>query len=786
MRFFKTLVFIFPLLFACVVASGQQVTTVKVVGNTNTDSYLIVSASGIVGGAELKPGVTRDAIKKVYRLGLFSDVMIDTTLVPAGVEVTIRVEEFTVVSAVKYTGNRKISDKKLEEEAKVVEGEIASPQRILLWKRRILDVYQEKGYLLAEVTDRQTPLEEGRMKLEFLIDEGKSVRIKQITILGNEHFPDGKVRRNMENKEKALFRSGSFKEDEFEMDLERIVEFYRKHGYADSKVTDHEIRYDDSKEWIYITITVDEGKRYKVGEISFEGNQVYQTGLLRKALKYKSGDVYDSEKMEKSLMEMYSIFGEDGYIYASIIPDESVRSDTIIDVEYGIAENNPARVRKIDIEGNMKTREKVIRRELKVLPGDIFRRSSLVRSQRAVYNLGFFEDVLIDSRRANEEGDIDLIFKVTEKMAGQIGLGVAYSQLDELTGYLTLSIPNLMGRGESSYIKLERGGRKTNVQVGYTEPWLFDTPLTVGTDLFYVTRVRDGYDEKRVGGALTASRPIPWLDYTRVYWMYRLEDVGYYPGYDTLYDTFYDTLSSEDLSEAVPNKSYSVPQVIDTLVIPRVVPRVPLEWEGERRASTTRLTLVRDTRDSYFNATMGTRNMISAEFVGGYLGGEVRYQKYEGESRWYHPVLWKHVIMFRARGGYVGSYQEGEAVPISERFFVGGVGDWGVRGYGDWGRDIGPRSGWNPLGGKVALVLNAEYKIPFAKSVYGLFFADAGNVWEGLRETELNSRDDMKKSAGFGIRIEIPMMGVMGFDFGYGFDKPDPGWQPHFQIGTAF
>ena len=748
MRIFKTLVLVLPLLFACVVAFGQQVVNVSVTGNTNTDDDLIISTSGITGGGELRPGVTRDAIKKIYKLGLFSDVDIDTTLVPAGVDVTIRVKEFPVVSSVKYIGNRKISDKELKEETKVVNGDIASSQRILLWKKRILDAYLDKSHLLAEVTVRDIPLEDGQIKLQFLIDEGTRVRIKQITIFGNEHFPDNKVEGSMNNREKTWYRSASFSEEEFEEDLHRVVEFYRKRGYADCRVTEHEITYDDSKEWMYIAITVDEGKMYRVGNISLEGNKVFRTDFLKRALKYKTGDIYNSENMEKSLMDMYSIFGEDGYIYASIIPDETVRSDTIIDVHYKVAENNPARVRKIDIEGNMKTREKVIRREIRIMPGDIFKRSLLVKSQRAVFNLGFFEDVLIDSRPANEKGDIDLIFNVTEKMAGQIGMGVAYSQVDRLTGYLTLSLPNLMGRGESSYIKLERGGRKTNVQVGYTEPWLFDTPLTVGTDLFYVTRIRDGYDEKRMGGAVTASRPIAWPEYTRAYWMYRLEDVEY----------VVDTASSQAF----------------------------LDWEGKRRASTTRLTLVRDTRDSFFNATIGTRNMISGEFAGGYLGGQVRYQKYEAESRWYRPLLWKHVIMFRARGGYVGSYQKNETVPISERFFVGGVGDWGVRGYGDWGRNIGPKSGLNPLGGKVALVLNAEYKIPFAKGVYGLFFADAGNAWEGLGDVELDSRNDLKKSAGFGIRIEIPMMGIMGFDFGYGFDKPVPGWEPHFQIGTAF
>ncbi len=725
---------------------------VAVEGNTNTEAFLIVSTSGITTGSQLEPTLVREAVKRIYRLGLFSDVVIDTTIVPGGVDVRIRVKEHPTVASVRFMGNRKISDSKLEEKVKVVEGEIVSPQRLLQWKSRILEAYREKGYLLAEVTDSQIPEEEGAVRLNFMIAEGKRVRIKEIQIRGNERFSDSKIEIQMDNREKTWYRSASFDEEKFETDLEKIVELYNKHGYADCQVVNHEITYDSLKQWMFIVIEVEEGRRYRIGDASFEGNEVFKTDFLRRLLKYERGDIYNSEKLDASLAEMYSAFGEEGYIYAVVTPNESVRGDTLIDITYRIAENNQAYVKRIEIEGNTKTREKVIRREVKILPGDIFKRSQMVKSQRAVYNLGFFQDVQLDSRRSNERGDIDLIFKVQEKATGQIGMGVAYSQIDQLTGYLTLSLPNLMGRGESSYIKLEKGGKKENIELGYTEPWIFDTPLTAGADIFHTTVDRDAYDDKRVGGALNAARPLPWLEYTRAYWMYRLEQRD---------------LRIEDEEKV---GSYILDQA------------------GKKTASTTRLALVRDTRDSFFNATIGTRNLVSGEFSGGYLGGQVRYQKYEAETRWYHPLLGKNVIMFRARGGYVDGYHEGEAVPISERFFVGGVGDWGVRGYGDWGRDIGPRDSYgNPLGGKTALVLNAEYKIPLAAGVYAIAFADAGNVWEGLREIEIDSRDDLKRGAGLGIRIEIPLMGVMGFDFGYGFDKrPEPGWEPHFQIGTAF
>jgi outer membrane protein insertion porin family len=751
MQFFKGLVVLLLLLSASHCVLGQEIMSIAVQGNTNTEAYFIVSSSGLTEGVELDPTGLRGAVKRIYRLGLFEDVTVDTTLVPGGVDLTIVVTEYPTVSAVRYLGNRKISDKDLEEKVSVLEGEIISPQRVLRWKRRILDAYEEKGYLLAEVSAEQVPEGEGESRINFVIDEGKRVRIREVRIQGNEQYSDSEIEIQMTNREKTWYRSASFKEDEFDADLEKVVEFYKREGYADCQVVEHEITYDTLQEWMSIAITVEEGKRYRMGDATFKGNEVFPTVFLVGLLKYEPGDIYNSERLDNTLMEIYSAFGEDGYIYATVTPNESVRNDTLIDVEYEITENNQAYVRKVEIEGNSKTREKVIRREIDILPGDVFKRSRLVRSQRAVFNLGFFEDVTIDSRTANEKGDIDLVFNVQEKATGQIGMGLAYSEVDRLTGYLTLSLPNLLGRGESSYIRVEKGGTKQNLEIGFTEPWFLDMPLTVGFDLFHLTREREGYDDKRVGGAVNASRPMPGLDYTRVYWTYRLEEREI-------------NIQNED-----------------------EVGSYILDQEGRKTASTTRVALVRDTRDSFFNSTIGTRNLISGEWAGGYLGGQIKYHKYEAETRWYHPLLWNNVLMIRARGGFVDGYSEGEAVPISERFFVGGVGDWGIRGYGDWGTDIGPRDSFgNPLGGRTALVLNVEYKVPLTSGVYALAFADAGNVWESFSDIEIDSRDDLKRGAGVGIRIEIPMMGVMGFDFGYGFDRRDPGWVPHFQIGTAF
>ena len=725
---------------------GEKISRIEVRGNRTTDEELIRSSSMLQVGDEITQARLEKAIKRIYKLGLFSDVKIEGEKTEVGQLIIIKVEENPFLKQVIFIGNDHIKEKDLKEAMGIKEGEIVSPQKIFKWSKAIKEKYKEKGFLLAKVFSEITR-ENEKAQLTFSIDEGKRVRIKNIYFTGNSIYHDNRLGSVMKNKSKRWWRSGNFDEEEFYEDLERITDLYKKNGYPQSEIKDYEISYDDKQEWMTIRIDISEGTRFYLGEPEFEGNSVIKTEGLSSVVKYKKGDIYNKEKLENTMIEFYSLYTEVGYIYAFIVPDERVVNDTI-KINYIIQEGNPAHLRRIIISGNSRTWEKVIRRELKIFPGGLFRRSKVIDSQREVFNLGFFDDMKLDSRRANEEGDIDLILEVVEKQVGQFTAGMGYSQAWGITGNVSVNIPNLLGRGISAYFSIEKGGKLANYTLGYTEPWLFDTPTTAGFDLFFVTRKWDYFSDRKRGGTIRLGRPIPKLKYTRIYTSYTLEKVSVYVDEDNL-----DKVS-----------------------------QYTLDQRGTKWRSSIAFNIVKDSRDYIFNATSGSRNSFSTEFSGGILGGGIDYQKYQFESRWYRKSLLNFILMIRLKIGILEGFGSKKEVPIYERFYLGGVGDWGVRGYPD--KSIGPRDNYSNIGGCAAFVFTLEYKYIITKGINWLIFLDAGNTWEDFRRANLS---DLKKGVGTGIRIEVPMMGILGFDIGYGFDeKYYGGWNPHFQLGTSF
>jgi outer membrane protein insertion porin family len=741
-----TIILIFCVFALSSTLSAERIARIDVKGNNTTDDELIRSSSMLLVGDELTQAKLDNAVKKVYRLGLFSNVHITGEETDAGMVVTIEVEENSFLKKLVFIGNDHVKEKDLREALEVQEGEIVSPQKIFKWTNKIKEKYKEKGFLLVKVTS-DISREDEKATLTFSIDEGKRVRIKNIYFEGNTIFPDRKLGGLMDNKSKRWWRSGNFDEEKFYNDLDNITAFYKKKGHPQCEIAEHEITYDEKQEWMTIRIVVREGEKFYLGVAEFEGNEVITTQELTQAVRFKKGETYNMEKLDDTMVEFYSLYTEKGYIYAYIVPEEEATKDTI-NIKYIIQEGDPAHLHKIVITGNFKTWEKVIRRELKILPGDLFQRSKLIDSQREVFNLGFFEDMKLDSKKANDEGDIDLILEVKEKEVGQFNAGMGYSQAWGLTGNISLNIPNLLGRGSTAYFSLEKGGKLANYTVGYTEPWLFDTPTTAGIDFFFVTRQWDYFEDRKRGGTLRIGRPVPRLRYTWLYSAYTLEKVTV-------------TVDEED----VDNVSNYI-----------------LDQRGTEWRSSIGFTLVRDSRDYRFNATTGSKNSISAEFSGGILGGSVDYQKYELETRWYEKSFWNFVLMVRARFGVIQGFTSSAPVPVYERFYLGGVGDWGIRGYPD--RSIGPREQGSMIGGRSAFVFTTEYKYMITQGVNWILFFDAGNTWNDFEGTNLAN---LKKGVGTGIRLEVPMMGVLGFDIGYGFDKKsNGGWNPHFQLGTSF
>jgi outer membrane protein insertion porin family len=714
------------------------------------DSTFVIQSSGLQIGNQYNPYDLAQSIKRLYSLKVFETIEAETTRVLDGIKIKFLIKELPTLKEFKFFGNQRVKTKELLDKTKIKIGEIVSFQKLFEWKQTIQEWYKEKGYLLANISIEKTEADSNNYTtVIFKIVEGGKIRIKKISILGNEYISAHRIKQRMSNKEKKWFRKGIFNEDSFKEDLNKIIDLYRENGYLDARVVDYEFTYDSSDvkfPSLVINIYLTEGRRYFIGEISFKGASVVPESLLRTLLAINTGQVYDIKKVNKSLTELQNYYAEEGYIYAQIIPSEEIHNDTI-DIIYRIMENKPARIRLVIIEGNERTSDKVIRRQITTLPGSIFKRSEIIRSQRNIFNLGYFSDIKLDYHRVDEEGNIDLIYQVKEKSSfGTIGAGISYSAQDKLTGYLELSQPNLFGKGQQLNLKLEKGGAKTNVEFGFLEPYFYDLPLSLGFNLSYLTRVYEYYDkeEKSLGINFAASLP---LDYTKVYTSLRVSDVYIPP------------------NSIKGNYQISGPYNIyqDTV---------------HKTTLTPSINFVRDSRDYIFNPLSGNLLSYSVEIS----ALDIMFHRHILDGSIYLPFFKKFCLMMRTRWGIIESFRTNDKIPVYERFLAGGTGLDGIRGYPD--RSIGTYEGGYNIGGKIVNIYSLEYRFRPSPQLALLAFIDAGNSWNSVKDFNLSN---LKRGAGIGVRLEIPMVGLIGFDLGYGFDRSDKGkWEPHLQIGRAF
>jgi outer membrane protein insertion porin family len=709
-----------------------------------TDDQLVIEASGLTAGSQFEAGQLTEAINNLAKLRLFNFIAIDTSIVGDGIFLKIIVEEAPFLKGLpEFIGNKKIKDRDLNKAIEFRSGQILNDRVIFEARNKILELYREKHFYGTQVQDSIAIDTLHKAELFFMIDEGLQPRVGKILINGNDSFSDKKIKGEMDTKEIGFLRSGRLTEAVLAEDIDKIAAFYKKNGFLDVVVEEPVIEVTGDR----FTITIDlvENKKYYVGDITFSGNTVFPDEYLVKVVRMESGGVYNLAKSEESMQNMYTIYADEGYIYGSIVPVENVR-DSIIDIEYVFNESSPANINRVLITGNFRTREKVIRRELFTVPGERYRRVNVVRSQREIFNLGFFEDVQVMPGTPDDSGNIDIIYNVKEKEGvGTFGGGISYSAQDRLTGYIEVSHPNIFGRGQRIYTKFELGGRLTNFQIGFLEPWFLDTRTSAGFDVYYVNRNWDYYNKRDLGLSTKFSLPF-YLDYTRFSYNFRVE-------------------RTEVLDIA---RTYEPPETGYSLY-DDTIPR----WTVANA-----FTITRDARDYIFNASSGSYISLGTELANKVLFANVDYSRYTLDARAYFPLFWKVVLMTRLKTGLVTSRDGDDEVPIYKRFYAGGIGPDGVRGYAD--RSLTPRDETGrAIGGNALWVNNIELKVKFSQSLAFIAFYDMGNSFPSYRDMNLH---DMYRGAGVGIRVEVPMMGVIGFDFGYGFDRDQPGFEPHFQI----
>lgn len=727
-------------------AAEQVVKEVRIEGNERIEAEAILRAVDTEAGDEYDEDRLSNDLEEIHRMGYFDDVRVEADQQEDGMEVVFRVKEKSSLRSIEFSGNRIFDDEDLEENIDISSGAILNIARIKRNTRAIETMYKDRNYHNVKVDYEIKEIDENRADLEFVIEEGKKVRIKEISLEGNKSFSDKEIKKIMKTSEKGFFSwltsSGDLDNQVLEQDVYRIQSHYQNNGYAEARVAEPEVEYEG--DWIYVTIKIHEGPRFKVGDVSFEGELIAGEQDLRDSISIEGEEYYNREVLQNDVMTLTDMYADQGYARADIRPELNRRPDeNVMDIVFHLKKNQPVYFEKIIIEGNTKTRDKVIRRELQVHEQEKYSASKLKRSVRNLYRLDYFDDIDVNTREGSSGDRMILDIDVEEKETGSLSFGAGYSAVEKLYVMGSISERNFLGRGQKAELRLQTGSESRQFRFLFTEPWLFDIPLSATGEAYNWERDYDDYERKSKGGLVRFGYPI--FDYTRGYISYG-----------------FDVSEVEDVS---PFYEFRIA-------------------EGRFTESSVTTSIVYDSRDRAINPTEGSRHKLSVQYAG--LGGDVGFAKTEVEAGKYFPLFWGTVGFLHAEGGHV-TETGGKHLPDYEKFYLGGINS--LRGF-DW-RDVSVTDfdedgNQVKVGGEKFVQFNAEFLFPLIKDagLRGVLFYDTGNVYERGENVDLG---EMRESVGFGIRWYSPM-GPLRLERGYILDRKDGEdsgrWE--FSIGGAF
>jgi outer membrane protein insertion porin family len=728
---------------------GEVIVEINTEGLKEVDTSLVVRSSGFKIGEILTKEKGIEAIKSLYSTGFFSDVELNARRKGGGIAVIIEVKENPRLKSLTFEGNKRLSDGDISSLVDLSPPAILSDYKLHRIKEKIYDLYKEKGFSATEISISKEEEKDG-VNVIFNIKEGEKYKVKKINFLENEGLSDHALSKVLSNKTKSwwlFWRNNSLKLDSLEIDAPKVEALYRKHGYLSARVDTFYVDYEGNG--ATINYVVDEGRLYYFGETHLEGKE--DLGFVSKRLKWKKGELFSEEKIQKTVEDLSIFYSEFGFLNPTIYPTYDIVNDSIVEIDLYVDKGNPFYIRFVDISGNSKTYDKVIRRNTVIYPGELFQRNRIMHSYRNIFRLGYFSDMKIDMEFPASDS-IDLVLGVTEKPTGYFSGNIGYSGAYGLTGGINVTMPNFNGTGQTISFSFEKtltsyeGRNIQNISLAWEQPWLFDTPTSSGFSLYSTHWERDDgvsdYNVNKIGGSISLGRILNKQRNLTAAVTYRLERQnvnasGEYADFDT-----------------------------------------GLNWESSLYGS-----LVYDSRDSKIAPSVGSYYSLGGKYAGGILGGDREYHKLIFETRKFQTVLAKDlVLMNRTKIGYAFP-RAGTEVPLLERFLLGGSGDWGLRGYDD--ETIIPDASRRYVGGHFAFLDNFEVRLNFADKGYGMIFLDAGNCFESLQEANMT---DLYYGVGVGFRAEIPMIGIFGVDFGYNLNlfEGERRWKPHFQIGTTF
>lgn len=708
-------------------------------------SYMSFRRGDTVGAASLDK-----SLKSLFATGLFSDVKLRRE----GGAVVVVVAENPVINRLAFEGNLRISDEVLGDEVRLRPRVVYTQSRAQRDVQRIIDLYRRGGRFAARIVPKVIHLEQNRVDLVFEIEEGNLTEIRMISFIGNRRFDDSKLRGVIQTKESAwwqLFGNDSYDPDRLAFDRELLRRHYLTNGYADFRVASAVAELMPDRQGFLITFNIEEGVRYKVGKIDITtALKDLNSDQLRQHLNIVEGDWYDVVAIKNSISNLADAAGSLGYAFVEVRPMVRRNKDKrLIHVNFNIREGPRVFVERINITGNVRTKDEVIRREFQLIEGDAFNTAKLRRSRKRINNLGYFEKVEIENIPGSAVDKTVIKVEVQEKSTGEISFGVGYSSSVGLLGDISMRERNLLGTGQDVRLSLKLGQREQMVDLSYTEPYFLDKNLSAGVDLEKKEsdfQHESSFDRESIGMALRMGYQI--AEHWSQRWKFKLRE--------------------DEVTNVTSNASQAIRQ-----------------QEGKFTTFSIGQSLAYNTRNNRFSPTKGSIVSYSNEFAG--LGGDTNFVKNQLKGAVYYPITDGIVASVRAGAGYV--FGVGDDVRIINRFFLGGD---NLRGFANAG--VGPREVANDdaVGGnwyyRASLQLSFPLGLPNEFGVKGRMFSDLGSLGgvDGGAAT-VNDTGSLRQSIGIGLGWASPL-GPIRLDFSKAILKEDfdntEGFR--FSVGTRF
>ena len=731
---------------------GQEVITqVRIAGNKRIESDAIERVIRVKAGDVLRVGDLSRDVKNIYKMGYFEDIRVEAERSEGGKTVIFQVTEKPTIREISFSGNNVFKDDKLRENLTISTGSILNIFTIRSNIEQLQALYKEKNFHNVRIDYTIENLENNQADIEFEIEEGQKIKIKEIRFEGNTAFSDKELKKTISTSPKGFFSwitsSGEYNREDLNQDAARLMAHYHINGFIHAKVSDPEVVFKD--DWIYITFKIEEGERFKVGTVDIEGDFILPRERLMPDLRITREPFFNRDTVRQDILWLTDLYADAGFAFAEVSPLTREKLDHhLVDITYTISKGRKVHFENINISGNTRTRDKVIRRELRINEKELYSGSRLKRSVRNLHRLDFFEDVKVDTVRGSGDDKMDVNIEVIEKATGTFTFGAGYSTTDNFFVSGSISQRNLFGRGQILKLSGQVGGVSDLYNLSFTEPWLFDMPLS-GTANFYRTgREFDTYDKTSTGAGLGFSYPI--YDFTRASLSYR-----------------YDVTNIDEITQDASDNIK--------------------ELEGRNTTSSITSAVTYDSRDRAFNTTEGQNHRLSYTFAG--IGGDIGFNKVMGELGWYIPVYKGLVTFLHGESGFVEE-REGYFLPDYEKFYLGGMGS--LRGFDFQGvniRTVNSDGRISEEGGEKFVQFNFELTYPLFKDIgiVGLVFYDTGNVFRADESIDLGS---LRQSAGYGIRWYSPI-GPIRIEGGHILDPieeygEDSSVKWEFSMGGAF